>query len=211
MKGEHHFWNPASPSELAWFYSHSVNYLFANSVHPAEDVIDKFLNRQHAPVLDYSGGVGNNVLSLAQKGIRAEYFGIGMIEAAFARYRVARRGLQGLVEFNLPYSDETEWKMDPIRSVLRRDGRFGAILAIDVLEHIPHYERVVSAMVDSIRVGGVIIERSPFGENEKGVEPGLDLRVHVGNGGVDMRVAMGPRMVMTSRIGMTVIWTKVSQ
>ena len=58
------------------------------------------------PVLDYSGGTGNNAIYLAKKGLRVQYFGIGMAEKAFARYRVERNGLQDLVEFKVRTLDE---------------------------------------------------------------------------------------------------------
>ena len=75
------------------------------------------------------------------------------------------------------------------------DNYYGAILAMDVLEHIPHYERVVKRMVESVRVGGRILEKSPFGKGSGGDE---DTAVHVGNGGITMKTAMGPNMKQTS-------------
>ena len=40
--------------------------------------------------------------------------------------------------------------------------RYGTILAIDVLEHIPHWAETVGAMVASLRPGGIIIEDTAF-------------------------------------------------
>ncbi|KAI2494929.1 hypothetical protein MHU86_19574 [Fragilaria crotonensis] len=64
FEGEHLFWNPTSPTELAWYYSTSVDYLFANAIHPALSRL-VHLGEHHQPVLDYSGGVGNSILYLA--------------------------------------------------------------------------------------------------------------------------------------------------
>ena len=118
-----------------------------------------------------------------------------MAEKTFARYRVERNGLQDLVEFKDPYGQHTGHTFDPISGPLLQDGSLGSIVAIDVLEHIPDYHRVVEKMVDSLRVGGVIIEHSPFGSEEESSEQGEpDLRVHVSSGGISMEEAMGPRM-----------------
>ena len=197
---EHAFWNPQSTEQLAWYYSTSQSYLFANAVHAARTrLLDKLQPVVHEPVLDYSGGVGNSVLYLAiHKGMTCQYFGIGLIEKAFTQFRVAKRNLGHMITFVSPWSDnESEWDFDPIRA-LPRDGTLGAILATDVLEHIPNYHIVVAAMVDSLKVGGVIIEQTPFAENavaKGGGDAAADLRIHVHNGGVSMKTAMGDRMV----------------
>jgi len=94
-----------------------------NAIHPA---LDFGLTPADGPVLDYrqsnskvssevsfysrlngkmtfekfhSGGAGNNVILLASSGIKCVYFGIGLLEFAFAEYRVRRLGLQNMVIF----------------------------------------------------------------------------------------------------------------
>jgi SAM-dependent methyltransferase len=195
------FWNPQSSTELAWYYSSSVNYLFANALHPVDSrVVKASLKKElHEPVLDYSSGVGNNIIYLAERGFQCQYFGIGIMEKAFSEYRFRKRGYleKGIVEIKHPFVDG---KFDPVQSVLPRDESLGAILALDVLEHIPNYHTVVEAMVESLKVGGVLIESSPFGRPVKGV----DTRVHVGDGGISMTQAMGPRMQRNGQI-----WTKI--
>ena len=202
FEGEHLFWNPQSSSELAWYYSSSVSYLFANAVHPANPLVVKapLVKGVHEPVLDYSGGVGNNIIYLVEKGFHCQYFGIGVMEKAFSEYRFRKRGYldKGAVEIKHPFVDG---KFDPIESVLPRNGSLGSILALDVLEHIPNYHKVVEAMVESLKVGGVIIEASPFSVSVEGV----DTRVHLGNGGISMAQAMGSRMQRNGQI-----WTKIA-
>jgi hypothetical protein len=206
FEGEHAFWNPQSSSELAWYYATSVDYLFANAVHPANAMMLEYVVAQRLePILDYSGGVGNNVLYLAQQhGLKVQYFGIGLMERAFAEFRIRRRGLDQNVSFATPYSAATKWTFDPVQAPLPRDESLGAILAMDVLEHIPNYHLVVAAMVESIRVGGVIVEITPFGtssENEA---------VHLSNGGIGMAQAMGPRMKNLREIGQSSgVWIKL--
>jgi hypothetical protein len=48
-------------------------------------------------------------------------------------------------------------------------------------------------MVDSLRVGGLIIEQRAFAQNELG-EDQEDLRVYLASGGIRMEEAMGPTM-----------------
>jgi len=194
---EHFFWDPQSKTELAWYYSTSQSYLFANAVHAARTHALSFLKKDvHEPVLDYSGGVGNSVLYLAiEKGTKCQYFGIGMMEKTFAQFRVAKRGLQDMITFLDPWTAATNWTFDPKEAPLPRDGSLGSILATDVLEHIPDYHKVVEAMVDSLKVGGVIIEVSPFNPNPLSKNDENDLRIHVSDGGVSMKQAMGERMV----------------
>lgn len=209
FEGEHLFWNPQSKTELAWFYATSIDYLFANVIHAPPVAAVAMIGKEHEPVLEYSGGTGNNVIYLAERGVRVHYFGIGMAERAFARYRVERRGLEDLVEFKTPFSAKTNYTFDPINGPLPRDGSLGSVMAMDVLEHIPNYHVVVEAMVDSIRVGGLIIESSPFGRPQNGQKE--DLRVHVSNGGIPMEQAMGPRMKRKSKpVGISV-WEKISE
>ena len=224
FEGEHSFWNPQSSTELAWYYTTSVNYLFANAIHPAIPQL-QFLEQHHQPVLDYSGGVGNSVLYVAlKKKLKAYYFGIGLMEKAFAEFRFRSRGLMGheqheggdnatkintneeaLVTVISPWSERTGWKFDPIEGPLPRDGSLGAILANDVLEHIPKYHLVVEAMVQSLRVGGVIVENSPFAKTESKDE--VDNRVHVSSGGISMETAMGPTMEFNAKRRW---WVKIS-
>jgi len=192
FEGEHMFWNPQSRSELAWYYATSVDYLFANSVHVSNNLLEVFKEPSQGPVLDYSGGVGNNIIELAKAGIPCQYFGIGMMEYTFAEYRVRKYQLEHLVSFIRPWNSKTNWSFDPINGPLPRDGSLGGIVAIDVLEHIPDYQNVVKAMVESLRVGGIIVENTPFGSTvENGEE---DLRVHVSDGGITMSEAMGESM-----------------
>lgn len=169
--GEHGWWAPASRRELSFYYRYSVSYLFANSIH-CSDVADFALTPADGPVLEYSGGVGNNVLALASKGIRVSYFGIGEAEAAFARLRVANAGLEHLVDFIRPFvRDATQpghpLRFDSIYSV-PPDGQYGVVIAMDVLEHIPDYHVTLAHLVRVLRPGGVLLENTPFGHGGGG-------------------------------------------
>jgi 2-polyprenyl-3-methyl-5-hydroxy-6-metoxy-1,4-benzoquinol methylase len=202
----HAFADPKSATELVWFYSTSSEYLFANAVHPA---LNFSLTPADGPVLDYSAGVGNTVILLASQGIPCTYFGIGLIESAFAEYRIRRLGLQHLVTFLKPHDMSTNWGFDPL-NVLKND-TYGTILALDVLEHIPKWEETVVAMVRSLRPGGRIFEHTPFSRDSPRTP--VDLRVHVGRGTLSMSEAMGPQMKFLNLIGTgtnvgTNVWRK---
>lgn len=186
---EHAIANPQSSRELAWYYSTSVSYLFANAIHPA---LDLNLQSKDAPVLDYSGGVGNNVIFWASNGIKSVYFGIGMMEYAFVKYRVQRMGLENMVTFLSPHQRNNSWKFDP--TSIFSSNTYGTIVAMDVLEHIPRWQETVRYMVQSLRNGGKIIECSPFSTNTAASGTDKDLRVHVGLGKTSMAEAMGPSM-----------------
>jgi hypothetical protein len=213
FEGEHRFWNPKNSSELRWFYSHSVNYLFANAHHPADkDVVQNLaVVRKLAelgPVLDYSGGVGNNIIFLAKNRIRVEYFGIGMMEMAFAEYRVRRLGLEKNVTFWKSEQPWTNWKRDPVNA-LPVEERYGVIFALDVLEHIPQYERTVHALVSRLKPGGIIVENSDSYFKAVGAGGGDDdTRIHVGSK-VPMAAAMGPKMRQSRLPSGAVAWRKL--
>ena len=166
FEGEHAWWGPSTATELAWYYRTSASYLFANAIHP--DVTGELnLTVADGPVLDYSGGVGNNVIALAQRGIQVVYFGIGLQEFEFAHYRVEAKGLQHLVQFVRPFSRNSSTgvlEFNPRTSV--PDLQFGAILAFDVLEHIPDYHITLAHLISVLRPGGRIFESTPFGNED---------------------------------------------
>ena len=111
----------------------------------------------------------------------------------------SRRGLpESLFRVLMPYSNGGGWQLDPLAALRPgspHHGQIGTILAFDVLEHIPHFERTVAAMVDALRPGGLLVEQSPF--EDLGVDGnGTDTRLHISAGGVTMQAAMGPLMRM---------------
>ena len=72
-----------------------------------------------------------------------QYFSIGMAEYHFAQYRIMKHGLDEKVRFIKPFSKKTGFRFWPIVGPLPQDGSLGSMLAMDVLEHIPKYHRVV--------------------------------------------------------------------
>ena len=90
--------------------------------------------------------------------------------------------------------------------------RFGSprpCAQFDVLEHVPHFEQTVAALVATLRPGGLIIEQSPFEEQSADTAPNqTDTRLHISRNGVTMAMAMGPSMKMMGGGTKTNIWRK---
>lgn len=170
FEAEHNWWNPQSQDELTWYYRSSVSYLFANAVHPQEKHIIDALKRSDGPVLEYSGGTGTNALALAKKGIQVHYFGIGLQEYAFARFRAARHNLTDMITFVEPFTNvDGRLQFHSFLSV--PNATYGAILAMDVLEHIPNYHVTLRHLLGTLRSGGRIFESSPFDNSKSNTDP----------------------------------------
>lgn len=170
--GEFNWWSPNSESELAWYYRHSVSYLFANALHP--DITDSFdLSVDDGPVLDYSAGVGNNVIGLAKRMIPSFYLGIGIMEKEFARFRVLKLNLTNYITFLDPFyiasSSESPSGLSfhPYLSLAAVQPQ--TIILSDVLEHIPEYHLTLRFLIRRLKPGGKIFERSPFDDKSSGI------------------------------------------
>lgn len=154
FKSEFAWQGPQDFSELAWFYRTSSGYLFANAAHPYWRLLD-LLAPGPGRVLDYGAGAGSNVLGLLARGFRVDYLEIGLIQEAFIRFRIQRRGLKNATCI-APYA---EGVFDPIRCV---SDRYRAIVLQDVLEHVPNYHVLLGHLIDQLPPGGLIFENSPF-------------------------------------------------
>lgn len=163
FESEFKWFNPKTEAELTWFYRCSSGYLFANAIHPYVDQLDIITEGK---VLDYGAGVGCNSIILAQRGISVDFVEICRPQADFLNFRAKRHNLPNIHEV-LPYYNG---KFEPIKCI---EGKYDAIIAMDVLEHIPNYHIVVKHFIDCLNPGGIIIENSPF-------EPSApDIAIHV--------------------------------
>lgn len=158
-----------------WFYLSSKTYLFANAVHFADGAVpDRVCAHVEAGgrVLDFGGGAGQLTLALAARGRTVAYSDTNALQRDFLRFRVARHGLGELVEVLDP------WERLPRRS-------FAAVVAIDVLEHLPDVRATLrDGLLPALQPGGVLVEDSPFVTNTSNPmhheDPGMDdeLRAH---------------------------------
>ncbi|MGH3008136.1 MAG: class I SAM-dependent methyltransferase [Gaiellaceae bacterium] len=144
------------PEELRndhWFYLASRTYLFGNATHfhEAPELIDEIaeLLEPGGRVLDFGGGTGNLSLALAARGFAVDYRELSAVQKDFARFRVQRHGLQEQVEIL------DGWTELPA-------GRYDAVCAFDVFEHLPDLPEVVGQVAVSLREGGKLLDTPSF-------------------------------------------------
>ncbi len=163
-KGRGWFWDewkwhdPASSREIDWFYMCSQSYLFSNARKTFWEPLDEFLNpRKHQTVLDYGSGVGTNVLGLLERGFQqVAFYDIGVLQQRFLEFRVRKRKLYPSRAH--PVGDVWSGK----HMLQGFPGFYDAIILHDVLEHVPAYEKLLGKLINLLRPGGVIVERSAF-------------------------------------------------
>ena len=137
-----------------WFYLSSKAYLFANAVHfPDTSFVDEFVRPHLAPgarVLDFGAGTGNLSLALAASGVEVWVSELNTLQRDFIRFRVVRLGLGDRVTVSDPWSRLPE-------------AGFGAVVAVDVLEHLPDCRSMLERQILPALAGeGVLVENSPF-------------------------------------------------
>ena len=152
FQSEFEWFSPKNEKELTWFYRAGSAYLFGNAVHPYASVLDIITG---GTVLDFGAGAGCNTIGLAKRGIRVDFLEINTLQADFIRFRAERHNLQN-VRGIAPYH---EGEFDPISCITER---YDAVIAMDVLEHIPDYHRFVAHFIERLNPGGLIVENSPF-------------------------------------------------
>jgi len=152
FQSEFEWFSPKNERELTWFYRAGSAYLFGNAVHPYAPALNIIAN---GTVLDFGAGAGCNTIGLAKRGIQVHFLEINTLQADFIRFRVERHNLKNVLGI-APYHDG---KFDPLSCITKR---YDAIVAMDVLEHIPDYHRFVAHFIERLNPGGLIVENSPF-------------------------------------------------
>lgn len=98
-------------------------------------------------VLTYGDGMGFDSLFFAQCGHRVSYFEVSEKCAAFA------------CEMFRTMNTDVEW-IDSDEKLKAR--RFGAIVCLDVLEHVPAPEELVASLASLLHPGGYLLVSAPF-------------------------------------------------
>jgi len=155
FQSEFEWFSPNNERELTWFYRCSSAYIFSNSIHSYAPVLNVITRGR---VLDFGAGAGCNTIGLAKRGIHVDFLEINPLQADFIRFRAERHKLRNVRKVS-PYHNG---KFDPVSCITER---YDAIVAMDVLEHIPNYHKLVIHLIERLNPGGLIVENSPFDPN----------------------------------------------
>jgi len=144
-------WDPTSRPELAWYYRTTAAYVFAlcdpRWCHPL-DLLAGLDAEGNPPVaLDVGAGIGTDALYLAQRGCLVFYSDPNHWNREFARCRYQRHrdDIPGVVNFD---TDPPE---------------VDVLIAVDVLEHIPDYPRVLREQwLPRVKRSGHFLYSAPF-------------------------------------------------
>ena len=144
-----------SPAALLAFYQTSDRYLYestytegyADHQRMARLVLGAARRWRLAPALDFGGGGGGMTLMLAGRGIACEYADVPGRLSEFVRWRLSQHGLK------VPMHDATR----PLPAA-----RYRAVLAIDVLEHVPDLVATLRQLKAALQPGGWLIATHSF-------------------------------------------------
>lgn len=151
-KEEWLFWNPKTNTEINWFYKHSTAYLFANTSHVLNSIILNDL-KQNSTILDFGGGSGNYSFTLVNNGHNCLYFDISIIQSEFVKYVSKKYNLPiTVLQYNEEYIPIYNQKID-------------SVIALDVIEHIPEYNKYIRFFSDILNINGSVYIYAPFGTN----------------------------------------------
>jgi 2-polyprenyl-3-methyl-5-hydroxy-6-metoxy-1,4-benzoquinol methylase len=139
--------------DLAWYaYLQAVGAMY-----PAAVIASRVLlpPTQAPRCLDFGSGVGDTAQLLTALGYRVDLADVSRTLLTFARWRLERRGQQaGYIDLN---------------DTALSEGEYDAILAKDVLVHVPDFETTVRDLHRALRPGGLLIAsfdtRPPSPEN----------------------------------------------
>ncbi|MFN8635095.1 MAG: class I SAM-dependent methyltransferase [Chloroflexota bacterium] len=139
--------------DLAWYaYLQAEGYVYPTSV-----AVSQLLGPpDRAPrCLDFGSGVGDAAQLLVELGYTVDLADVSQTLLAFARWRLERRGQQA------GYIDLNDATVPP--------HTYDAILAKDVLAHVPNFGETVTMLHRALRPGGLLITnfdtRPPSPEN----------------------------------------------
>ena len=99
------------------------------------------------PVLDFGGGAGGMTLALSLGGVFCDYADVPGPTSDYARWRFQRHAGAARV-------------LDATHALFRE--RYGAIVTLDVFEHLPDLPSAVGRLVEGLAPGGWLITKSTF-------------------------------------------------
>ncbi len=149
----------SSAAALLAFYQTSSRYLYestytegyADHQRMARIVVKAIQRWRKTPVLDFGGGGGGMTLALATRGLACEYADVPGKLSEFVRWRLQHHG------FTVPIHDATQ----PLPAA-----RYQAVLAIDVLEHVPDLVATLRQLKAALAPGGWLLGTHSFTEGD---------------------------------------------
>ncbi|MBI4226997.1 MAG: methyltransferase domain-containing protein [Candidatus Omnitrophica bacterium] len=143
------------PESLLEFYKTSDRYLYESTMtegyadhqRMAQLVIAAVRRWRLSPILDFGGGGGGLTVALTARGVPCEYADVPGKLTEFVRWRLAQRGVTASIH------DATQ----PLPAA-----RYRAVLAVDVLEHVPDLAATVRQLKAALGPGGWLIATHSF-------------------------------------------------
>lgn len=143
------------PESLLAFYQTSDRYLYESTMtegyadhqRMTRLVVAAVRRWRLAPVLDFGGGGGGLTLALGARGVACDYADVPGTLTDFVRWRLAQRGVAATIH------DATR----PLPAA-----RYRAVLAVDVLEHVPDLAGTVRQLKAALQPGGWLIGTHSF-------------------------------------------------
>lgn len=121
-----------------------------------QDFIGRCDSADSVRVLDYGCAHGHYTINLAKRIPGARFIGVDIAQSNIDKAR-AWAAAEGLENVEFYRGDSTDGLPDI------EEGALDIIIAAEVLEHVPHPERVVNTLADKAREGGLFIITTPFG------------------------------------------------
>ena len=149
----------SSAASLLAFYQTSSRYLYESTYtegytdhqRMARIVVKAIQRWRKTPVLDFGGGGGGLTLALAAHGLACEYADVPGKLSEFVRWRLQHHGLAA------PIYDATQ---------SLPAGRYQAVLAIDVLEHVPDLVATLRQLKAALAPRGWLLGTHSFTEGD---------------------------------------------
>ena len=185
--------HPTTPDEVMDFYRSTDLYVWelmqwhsSPARTPYWDALLSFVER-HPPsasfrrVFDFGCGIGTDALFLAQQGYEVTAVDVDGPAFAFARHRLARRGLNGRFQES---TSETP----------KLDEEYDAAVCFDVFEHLSDPLAAARSLVKGLGAKGVLVQQGSFGDDgvhpchvRTGIERFAGLRWHIRLAGMGLR------------------------
>jgi 2-polyprenyl-3-methyl-5-hydroxy-6-metoxy-1,4-benzoquinol methylase len=165
--------NPITPEDKLKFYQETDSYLydlaswhctygkFMNDNEIADNIRNQIGDKR---VLDYGCGIGDNAIALARRSVKVLAVDLPSKTLDFCTFRVDKLNLKDMIEV-------TTCKRNHINKYINKYGKFGAVLCMDVLEHLATWDEVIetATYLRSVCLGAFILS-APTGD-QGGLHP----------------------------------------